>query len=103
MKIPRDRAKEVIGRGGFNIKEMQVKTETEIKARDELETEDYRVVSIRGSPESTQKAEILIQETLAQRRAEISVVSTVSTVRGMKYLVDPPVLKIILIFSFSKT
>ena len=50
MKIPRERVKAVIGRGGSNIREIQTKTDTEIRMRDELETEEHRVVSITGSP-----------------------------------------------------
>ena len=46
IEIPRDRVKEVLGRGGSNIREIQVKTDTDIKVRDKLETEEHRIVSI---------------------------------------------------------
>ena len=50
----------LIGQGS-NIREIQTKTDMEIMMRDKLETEEYKVVSIRGSSDSTQEAEILIQ------------------------------------------
>ena len=84
IEIPRDRVKEVLGRGGSNIREIQVKTDTVIKVRDELETEEHRIVSIRGSPDSTQEAEILIQKILSQRvgQTEICVVTVPSRTVG---------------------
>ena len=80
IKNPRARVKEVIGRGGSNIREIEVTTDTEIKVRDELETEEHRIVSIRGSPDSTEEAEILIQKTLSQTvgQTEICVVTVPS-------------------------
>jgi len=67
VKIPKDSVGIVIGRQGSNIKEIQAKTETRINFRDELETEEYRVAAIRGSPDGAQLAEILIHQTLAQQ------------------------------------
>jgi len=67
VKIPKDSVGLVIGRQGANIREIQAKTETRINFRDELETEEYRVAAIRGSPDGAQLAEILIHQTLAQQ------------------------------------
>jgi len=67
VKIPKDGVGLVIGRQGANIREIQAKTETRINFRDELETEEYRVAAIRGSPDGAQLAEILIHQTLAQQ------------------------------------
>ena len=82
MKIPRERVKAVIGRGGSNIREIQTKTDMEIRMRDELETEEHRVVSIRGSPDSAQEAEILIQTLVVERHTEIATVSVPSRTVG---------------------
>ena len=46
---------------GSNYRETQTRTDMEIMMIDKLETEEYKVVSIRGSSDSTQEAEILIQ------------------------------------------
>ena len=47
-----------------------------------METEEHRVLSIRGLPDSTQKAEILIQETLTQWCTEITTVPVPSRTLG---------------------
>ena len=67
MKIPKDVVGSVIGKQGCNIKEIQAKTETRIHFKDELETNEYRVVSIRGLPDDAQMAEILIYKTIFQQ------------------------------------
>ena len=50
--------------------------------RDEFETEEYRVVSIRGSPNSAQEAEILIQTLVVEIHLEIATVSIPSWTVG---------------------
>ena len=46
---------------GSNIREIQTRTDMEIMMIDRLEREEYKLVSIRGSSDSAQEAEILIQ------------------------------------------
>jgi len=79
VKIPKEHVGIVIGRQGANIREIQAKTETRLNFKDELETEDYRVVSIRGMPDSAQMAEILIHQTIAQQPRVETVVMMVPT------------------------
>ena len=69
----------VIGKGGNNIKEMEIqaRTETKIKVHDALETDSHRVCCIRGLAEDVQMAEILIQKTIAQQPRLESLVMTV--------------------------
>jgi len=83
VRIPKESVALVIGRGGANIREIQAKSETRINFRDELETEEYRVAAIRGSPDGAQMAEILIQQTLAQQpRVETVVMKVPSRTVG---------------------
>jgi len=79
VQIPKDSVGIVIGRQGANIKEIQAKTETRINFKDELETEEYRVAAIRGSPDGAQMAEILIHQTIAQQPRVETVVLEVPT------------------------
>ena len=44
-----------------NYKEIKTRTDMEIMMREKLETEEYKVFSIKGSSDSAQEAEILIQ------------------------------------------
>ena len=69
----------VIGKGGNNIKEMEIqaRTETKIKVHDALETDSHRVCCIRGLAEDVQMAEILIQQIIAQQPRLESLVMTV--------------------------
>ena len=49
-----------MGQGSIN-REIETRTDMENMMRDKLETEEYKVVSIRGSSDSAEEAEILIQ------------------------------------------
>ena len=57
----------VIGRKGSNIREIERKTDTKIHFKDELSTEEERVISICGAFEDIQLAEILIRQCIANQ------------------------------------
>uniref|UniRef100_A0A0K2UDK7 Tudor domain-containing protein n=1 Tax=Lepeophtheirus salmonis TaxID=72036 RepID=A0A0K2UDK7_LEPSM len=64
IKILKEDSGVVIGRGGANIQEIEFKTSTKMHFKDELETESHRVLTIRGSQENIELAEILIRQTI---------------------------------------
>ena len=62
-----------MGRGQSNIREVQVKTDTDIKFIDELETDEHRIVSICYSPHSPQEEKIFIHKTLSRSVGDIEI------------------------------
>eukprot|EP00096_Caligus_rogercresseyi_P011936 TRINITY_DN4850_c0_g1_i1.p1 TRINITY_DN4850_c0_g1~~TRINITY_DN4850_c0_g1_i1.p1 ORF type:complete len:442 (-),score=127.67 TRINITY_DN4850_c0_g1_i1:384-1709(-) len=64
IKILKEDSGIVIGRGGSNIQEIEFKTSTKINFKDEYETKTHRILSIRGSQENVELAEILIRQTI---------------------------------------
>jgi len=77
VRIRREDAGLVIGRGGENIREIQRRTNTRIHFRDERETETHRFLAINGSSEEVQLAEILIHQTIANQPRLETLVLTV--------------------------
>lgn len=67
LQIPHDQAGIVIGRGGQTIREIQSRTNTRIHFKDELETEEFRSLSIVGLPDDVKLAEIMIYQTFANQ------------------------------------
>ena len=77
VRIGKEFAGVVIGKGGDNVREIQARTNTRIHFKDEQETESHRVLCIKGSPEDAQLAEILVQQTIANQAQLETLVLTV--------------------------
>ena len=65
VQVPTDCAGKVIGRGGCRVKEVEAKTNTRMHFKDELGTEEFRILDISGSPEDVKFAEVLIYQIIA--------------------------------------
>ena len=79
VQVPTDHVGKVIGRGGRNLKEIEVKTNTRIHFKDELETDDFRLLDISGLPEDVKFAEVLIYQIIANYPAQDRLVIDIPT------------------------
>lgn len=71
VKVPSELMGTLIGRGGSNIRNIQEKTGARINCGDEG-TQEYRIVTIQGTPEAAQLAESIIHETILNQPLVLS-------------------------------